>query len=406
MTQPDVGDTDLAIHGGKPVRATHLAYGRHRIEEEDIEAVVQTLRSDWITTGPKVEEFEEAIAARVGAQYAVTFSSGTAALHGAAFAAGLGNGDEAITTPLTFCATANCVAYMGATPVFSDVSEDTLNIDPEQIESHLSPRTKAILPVDYAGQPADLDPILDIAERHGLIVIEDAAHALGAEYKGRQVGSLSQMTMFSFHPVKHITTGEGGLIATDDPKYASRLRMFRNHGVDPEVRHKQQLVNGQWYYEMQELGFNYRLTDVACALGLSQLKRLSDSIRRRREIADYYTSVLSSLPGVTTPVEKFGTKSSWHIYPIRLELSRFKVGRKEIFQALRAENIGVQVHYIPVHLHPYYRQRFGYTPGQFPKSEEAYETLITLPLFHSMTDPDSQDVVTAVQKVTSHFAIR
>lgn len=405
MTQSDVEDRVLAIHGGTPVRATPLPYGQHWIEDEDIEAVVQTLRSDWITTGPKVAEFEEAIAARVGARYAVTFSSGTAALHGAAFAAGLGPGEEAVTTPLTFCATANCVAYMGATPLFSDISADTLNIDPELIESHITHRTRAILPVDYAGRPAELDRILAIAEEHGLIVIEDAAHALGAEYKGRPVGSLSHLTMFSFHPVKHITTGEGGLIATDNPQYARRLRLFRNHGIDPEERQQQRLVNGQWYYEMQELGFNYRLPDIACALGLSQLKRLSDNISRRREIADCYNQAFATLPGVVTPGDSPEARSVWHLYSIRLELERLSAGRKEVFQALRAENIEVNVHYIPVTWHPYYRKRFGYRGGEFPVAEATYDSLITLPLFASMTPQDINDVIAAVQKVITHYLI-
>ena len=405
MTQPDVGDKVLAIDGGTPIRATPLPYGHHSIEEQDIEAVVQVLRSDWITCGPKTEEFEAAIGEYVGARYSVAFSSGTAALHGAAFAAGLGPGDEAVTTPFSFCATANCVLYVGATPVFADVCPDTLNIDPDEIKRKINGSTKAILPVDYAGHPADLDAILSLADEHGLVVIEDAAHALGARYLGNAIGGLSHLTVFSFHPVKHVTTGEGGMVTTNNPEMANKLRVFRNHGIDLDLHHRENQSNGDWYYEMRDLGYNYRLTDVGCALGLSQLKRLPDNIRRRREIASYYTSALSELPGVTAPTEKPGAMSSWHIYPIRLELARFNVGRKEMFQALRAENMGVQVHYIPIHLHPYYRQRFGYVPGQFPKSEEAYETIITLPLFHAMTDLDTRDVVAAVAKVTGNFAI-
>ena len=404
MRKAGLKRSPLAIHGGTPVRDAALPYGHHTIDEEDIEAVVQVLRSDWITTGPKVGEFEEALAAYVGARYAVAFSSGTAALHGAAFAAGLGPGDEAVTTPLTFCATANCVLYMGATPVFADISPDTLNIDPGQVAERLTPRTKAILPVDYAGHPVDLDRLLALAEARGLVVIEDAAHALGSQYRDRMVGGISHMTIFSFHPVKHITTGEGGLVATNNPEFASRLRTFRNHGIDPEARRNQSQVNGQWYYEMTELGYNYRLSDIGCALGLSQLGKLPANISRRREIARGYNEAFAELPGVIAPVELPEAKSSWHIYPIRLNLDRLTAGRKEIFQALRAENIEVNVHYIPVHLHPYYRERFGYQGGEYPIAEAASDSLITLPLFHAMTRQDEQDVVDAVCRVVEYYA--
>ena len=404
MTAPDVARQVPALYGGPPVRATLLPYGHQEILEEDIEAVVQVLRSDWITTGPKVGEFEEAVAAYVGARFAVAFSSGTAALHGAAFAAGLGPGDEAITTPLTFCATSNCLLYVGATPVFADVSADTLNIDLARVVGRITPRTKAILPVDYAGHPADLDALLLLAEQHGLTVIEDAAHALGAEYKERKVGSISHMTMFSFHPVKHITTGEGGMITTDNPDFARRLRMFRTHGIDQQDRQTQGREKGEWHYEMTELGFNYRLPDIACALGLSQLRRLPQNIARRREITQHYSQALGELPGVILPTERTGVASSWHLYPIRLKLDGFSTGRTEIFRALRAEKIGVNVHYIPVHLHPYYKQRFGYQGGEFPVAESAYESLISLPMFHSMTDQDVSDVVEAVDRVVRHFA--
>lgn len=405
MNRPDVGQKDLAVNGGTPVRATSLPYGHQQIGEEDIEAVVQVLRSDWITTGPKVGEFEEAIAGYVGARYAVAFSSGTAALHGAAFAAGLGPGDEAITTPITFCATANCVLYLGATPIFADVCPDTLNIDPEQVASRITPRTKAILPVDYAGHPVDLDALLDLAKQHDLVIIEDAAHALGAEYKGRKVGGLSHMTVFSFHPVKHITTGEGGMVTTDSPDLARRLRMFRNHGIDPEARQRQGQTNGQWYYEMTELGYNYRLSDIGCALGLSQLKKLPCIVKRRQEIAREYTDAFAEIAGVITPKERLKSKCAWHIYPIRLNLEEFNGGRREIFQALRAENIEVNVHYIPVHLHPYYRERFDYRGGEYPVAEEAYEQLITLPIFFGMSDEDTTDVIEAVRKVTGYFRV-
>lgn len=384
------------------MRSTLLPYGRQAIDEDDIRAVVETLRSDWLTTGPKVKEFEEAFAAWVGARYAVSFSSGTAALHGAAFAAGIGPGDEAITTPLTFAATANCVLYQGGVPVFADVAEDTLNIDPERMASLVSSRTKALLPVDYAGHPAELDAILEIADRHGLIVIEDSCHALGAEYRQRKVGGISHMTVFSFHPVKHLTTGEGGMVTTNDARLADTLRKFRNHGISSEARERQR--EGQWHYEMVLLGFNYRLTDLACALGLQQVSKLEGNLARRRQIAARYAAAFRNLPGIVVPSVHEGVSPAWHLYPVRVDREKLTTGRAEIFRALRAENIGVNVHYIPVHLHPYYRDRFGYHGGEFPVAEAAYEALISLPMFHGMTDQDIDDVIEAVRKVSSAYA--
>jgi UDP-4-amino-4,6-dideoxy-N-acetyl-beta-L-altrosamine transaminase len=391
----------LAVHGGSPVRSTLLPYGRQSIEESDIQAVVETLRADWLTSGPRIAEFEEAIAAWVGAKYAISFSSGTAALHAAAFASGLQPGDEAITSPLTFAATANCVLYQGATPVFADVLPDTLNLDPEQVAARITACTKAILPVDYAGHPADLDVILNLADEHGLVVIEDACHALGAEYRGRRVGSLAHLTVFSFHPVKHLTTGEGGMVTTDSPVFAETLRRFRNHGISSDARQRQAV--GQWHYEMVLLGFNYRLTDIACALGLQQLKRLEKNLERRREIAARYTAEFCHLPGILTPQVREDVRSAWHLYPIRLEFGKLATSRSEVFRALRAENLGVNIHYIPVHHHPYYRDRFGYKGGEYPIAEAAYGSLISLPMFHGMSDADVEDVVSAVGKVVSHF---
>jgi perosamine synthetase len=392
----------LAIDGGSPVRKTLLPYGRQTIEESDIGAVVETLRSDWLTTGPKVSEFEQGMAASVGATYAVSFSSGTAALHGAASVAGLENGDEAVTSPLTFVATANCVLYQGAKPVFADVSPDSLNIDPENIAKRIVPRTKAILAVDYAGHPSDLKPILQLAERHGLIVIEDACHALGARYQGRKVGSIAHMTVFSFHPVKHITSGEGGMVTTDDPAYAERLRRFRNHGISSEVRQRQ--AQGQWRYEMVSLGFNYRLTDIACALGIQQLKRLESNLTRRRQIAERYDAAFVGLAALFIPGVRSDVNPAWHLYPIRLKLEELSGDREKLFHALRAENIGVNVHYIPIHLQPYYRDRFGYRGGEFPVAENASERLISLPMYHGMSDDDVEDVIQAVQKVIAAFS--
>jgi perosamine synthetase len=391
----------LALHGGSPVRSTLLPYGRQSIGEDDIEAVVGVLRSDWLTTGPKVGEFEDAFAAYVGAKYAVSFSSGTAALHGTAFAAGLRPGDEAITTPMTFAATANCVLYQGARPVFADVCPDTLNLDPAKAMAAVTPRTRAILPVDYAGHPADLDAILELAAERGLIVVEDACHALGATYGGRRAGSIAHMAIFSFHPVKHLATGEGGMVTTDDPMLTESLRRFRSHGIASDARQRQ--TSGQWFYEMVELGYNYRLTDIACALGISQMKKVDANLARRRAIAARYSEAFGELPGIVAPAVRADVNPAWHLYPIRLDLEKLTAGRGEIFRALRAENIGVNVHYIPVHLHPYYRTQFGYRGGEYPVAEGAYQRLISLPMFHAMSDADVEDVIAAMRKVLAHF---
>jgi len=403
MSATSVSPQALAILGGSPVRETLLPYGRQCIDDADIQAVVDVLRSDWLTTGPKVGEFEEAFAARIGSAHAVSFSSGTAALHAAAFAAGLTAGDEAITTPMTFAATANCVLYQGATPVFADVCSDTLNIDPEQIAKKISSRTRAILPVAYAGHPADLDAIQQIASDRGLIVIEDACHALGAKYRGRETGSITDMSVFSFHPVKHITTGEGGMVTTNNAQFAETLRRFRNHGISSDARQRQN--SGQWHYEMVLLGFNYRLPDIACALGIEQLKKLEANLTRRREIAARYTAAFRELPGVIPPATRPDADPAWHLYPIRLDLAKLAADRAQIFRALRAENIGVNVHYIPVHRHPYYAEKFGYRGGEYPVAEDAYERLISLPMFHAMTEQDVSDVIRAVGKVVGHYSL-
>jgi perosamine synthetase len=394
----------LAIHGGRPVREKLLPYGRQSLDDADVQAVVEVLKSDWLTTGPKVGEFEDRFAEWVGARHAVSFSSGTAALHGAAFAAGLGPGDEAITTPMTFCATANCILYQSATPVFADVSPDTLNLDPQEVFQKIGSHTKAIIAVDYAGHPAALDELAGLAKAQiqRPLLIEDACHALGAEFRGKRVGGIADMTVFSFHPVKHLTTGEGGMVATNDARLAETLRRFRNHGISSEARQRQE--SGQWLYEMVLLGFNYRLTDIACALGLSQIERLDANLARRREIAAQYSEAFRDLNAVVVPTVRKGVNPAWHLYPVRLNLEMLVVGRGEIFRALRAENIGVNVHYIPVHQHPYYRERFkSQSKKGYPVAEDAYERLISLPMFHSMTAQDVEDVIHAVTKIVDHY---
>jgi UDP-4-amino-4,6-dideoxy-N-acetyl-beta-L-altrosamine transaminase len=377
-----------------------LPYGRQSIDEKDVQSVVAALRSDWLTTGPAVAEFEAAFAKAVGARHAVAVSSGTAALHAAAFAAGIGPGDEAITTPLTFAATANCVRYQNGTVVFADVRQDTLNLDPAKAEALITPRTKVLITVDYTGQPSDLDEFNAMASRHRLTVIEDASHALGATYRGRRVGTLADLTTFSLHPVKHITTGEGGMVTTDDPEMAARLRQFRTHGITTEFRERER--EGSWFYEMTDLGFNYRLTDLQSALGLSQLRKLPDWIARRHQIASRYAAAFSGLPEVETPTVLQDCEPAWHLYVIRFNLNRLRVGRAELFKAIRAENIGINVHYIPVPWHPYY-QALGFKKGEWPVAENAYERMVSLPIFPAMTDADVEDVVAAVTKVVTHF---
>jgi perosamine synthetase len=390
----------LAINGGKPVRDKLLPYGHQCIDEDDINAVVKVMRSDWLTTGPKVAEFEERFAEMVGVKYAVAVNSGTAALHAAAFAAGIGPQDEVITTPMTFAASANCVLYVGGRPVFADVEADTLLLDPHSVKTKVSPKTKAIIAVDYAGQPCDYDALKEISDRHGLVLIADACHALGATYKGRKVGTLADMTVFSFHPVKHITTGEGGMVVTDNPDFAAKLRIFRNHGITAD--HRQREANGSWFYEMTELGYNYRLPDINCALGISQLEKLNKFVARRRQIAALYDSAFADTIALSPLVQRGDRKSSYHLYVVKLQLDMLKADRSKVFTALRAENIGVNVHYIPVYWHPYYR-RLGYERGLCPVAEKSYEEIITLPMFPAMSDGDVGDVVQAVKKVLDAY---
>jgi perosamine synthetase len=390
----------LAIDGGLPVRAALLPYGRQALTEDDVQAVLGVLRSDWLTTGPQVDAFERAVARAVGAPHAVALASGTAALHGAMFAAGVGPEDEVIVPAVTFAASANAVLYQGARPVFADVRPETLNVDPADVEAKLTSRTRAIVAVDFAGQPADLDELRALARGHGLVLVEDAAHALGAEYRGRPVGALADLTTFSFHPVKHITTGEGGLAATGDAGMYARLRRFRNHGLETESHERH--ARGLEYSPMIDLGYNYRLTDLGCALGLSQLARLEPMLKRRAEIAQRYRAELGEEAGLMLPAVAADVRHAWHLFTILLDLPRLRADRRTILAALRAENIGATVHYVPVYWHPYYEAR-GYHRGLCPRAEWAFERLLTLPLFPTMTEADIEDVLAAVRKVLGHY---
>ena len=468
-----------------------IPYGRQQIDEDDIQAVVEVLRSDWLTTGPKVPEFEQAVADFVGAKEAVAVSSGTAALHCTMHAIGIVPGDEVILPPMTFAATANCVVFQGGIPVFADVEPDTLLIDPNEVEAKITPKTKAIIAVDYAGQACDYDALRDIADRHDLILVADACHALGAEYKRKKVGTLADLTVFSFHPVKHITTGEGGMVTTDNPEFAERMRMFRNHGItrnadkftvhcspftvqkqttDPPASPERErwragnsqqptdndfqqttangqrsTENGQWYYEMQDLGYNYRITDFQCALGISQLRKLPEFLERRREIAAHYDEALADIPGIeplglradvqtasqsakrmaqsedrpspffsdsllSPPASPERAGSRWragalcslhayHLYVVRIDSSVLGIDRTVLFTNLRGKGIAVNVHYIPVHLHPYYREKFGTGHGLCPNAEAAYEQIISIPMFPGMTDEDVEKVINVMQEI-------
>jgi perosamine synthetase len=365
-----------------------LPYGRQWVDEHDLEAVASVLQSDWLTTGPMVDRFEAAVADFVGARHGVAVSSGTAALHAAMAALQIGPGDEVIVPPMTFAASANAIVYMGATPVFADVEADTLLLAPAEVEKHITPRTRAIIAVDYAGQACDYDALQAIARRNGLALVSDACHALGGAYRGRPVGTLAGMTAFSFHPVKHITTGEGGMIVTDDSELASRMRIFRNHGITTDQR--QRAGNGSWFYEMTDLGFNYRVSDIHCALGLSQLGKLPGWLDRRREIAAHYDSAFTGHPSIRPLAVRAGVCHAYHLYVVRVS------ARDQMFHKLRESGICANVHYIPVHLHPFYQKRFGTGPGQCPVAEAAYEEILTLPMFPRMSDADVDRVIRTI----------
>jgi len=368
-----------------------IPYGKQSIDDDDIRAVVEVLRSDWLTTGPKVPEFEKAVADFVGAKFAVAVCNGTAALHTAMFAIGIGPGDEVILPPMTFAATANCVVYQGGTPVFSDIDPDTLLIDPTLIEDKITPKTKAIIAVDYAGQPCDYDHLRKICGKHGLVLIADACHALGATNKDKLVGSLADMTVFSFHPVKHITTGEGGMIVTDRGDYCQRIIRFRNHGISTNFRQRESRQS--CYYEMTDLGYNYRLTDIQCALGKSQLKKLPNFLERRNEIAHRYTDAFSKIREIKPLLSRDNVYHAWHLYVVRLDFKELGTTREKVFKELRTDGIGVNVHYIPVHLHQFYRENFATKPGMCPVAEAAYEQIMSLPIHPGMIDADADFVI-------------
>ncbi len=392
----------LAIFGGSPVRNTPIYYGRQCIEQMDIDAVEKVLRSDLVTCGPKVAEAEKKICEVTGAKYAVVVSSGTGALHLAAMAAGIKKGDEVIVTPMTFAASANCILYCGGTPVFADIKPDTYNIDPESIRAHITEKTKAVVAVDYTGQAVELDEIREICREHGLVLIEDAAHSIGTRYKGRKVGSIADLTTFSFHPVKTVTAGEGGAVTTNDEQTYRRLLRLRSHGI---TREQDEMVNPSdalWYNEQVELGYNYRMTDFQAALLISQLSRLDLFIARRKEIVKRYDEIFSQMPELIIQKEIEDSDTARHLYVIQLNPELLNCSRREFFDALYAENVCPQVHYLPVYMHSYY-QKLGYKQGLCPVAEKLYENIMSIPLYYGLTDEDVETVIEAVKKVVEYY---
>jgi len=379
-----------------------IPYGSQWIDDHDIEAVVETLKSDYLTTGPKIKEFENKFANYVDSKYAVAIANGTAALHAAVYAAGIKEGDEVITTPITFAATANSVLYRNAKPIFADIDPKTYNISLKSIEEKITDKTKAIIPVHYTGQPCEMDDLIEIASKNNLIIIEDGAHAIGATYKDKKIGSIGDMTTFSFHPVKNITTGEGGMITSDSKELYDKLMQFRTHGITKSKSNYTNLSHGPWYHEQQELGYNYRITDIQAALGITQLEKLDKFLSRRREIVDIYNKEFKDIKGLIIPEQLENTNSAWHIYVLQLELEKLNADRKKIFEALREKNLGVNVHYIPVYFHPYY-QSLGYKKGICPNAEKLYERIITIPLYPKMSDQQVNEVILRIINTITKF---
>lgn len=371
-----------------------IPYGKQCIDEDDMKAVCEVLSSDWLTTGPKVEEFERSVADYVGCTHGVAVSSGTSALHCAMYALDIGPGDEVIVPAITFAATANAVVFQGGVPVFADVDPETLLIDLNCVESLVTERTKAIIAVDYAGQPCDYSSLRELAEKYNLCLVADACHSLGAQYHGQKVGTLADITLFSFHPVKHITTGEGGMAVTDDAEYARRMRLFRNHGISTDFRQRE--MKSSWHYEMIDLGFNYRISDFQCALGVSQLKKLPDFLAKRSHLAKEYLEYFANVSDITPLRISPDISHAWHLYVVKLASGEI---RDRVFEQMRSAGVGVNVHYIPVHLHPYYQKKLGTRKGLCPKAEKAYELILTLPLWPGMKDEDMKTVAELLKRL-------
>lgn len=380
----------------------YIPYGRQLIDAEDIEAVQEVLLSDWLTTGPKVEEFESAICNFTGSNFSVAVNSGTAALHSAMFALNIKSGDEVIVPAMTFAATANCVVFQGGTPVFVDVNQHNLLIDTESVKKNITKRTKAIIAVDYAGYPANYKQLKQIAEEYNLPLVADACHAIGGKYFGKKVGTLADLNTFSFHPVKHITTGEGGAITTNNEIYAKRIKHFRNHGITSD--HQERAQKGSWFYEMTDLGYNYRITDFQCALGISQLAKLPQWIQRRQEIADMYKMAFINSDYIKPLEVSKDVSHAYHLYVVRIDFTKLRINRAKLFTQLKHKDIGVNVHYIPVHLHPFYTNKYKTKKGDCPIAELVYEEIISLPIYPAMADEDVRRVIGVVQDIITKNA--
>ncbi len=393
-----------AIEGGKPVRENLIFYGHQYIDEADIQAVVEVLRSDYLTCGPKIGELEEKLCALTGAKYAVVCANGTAALHMAAMAAGVKAGDEVITTPITFAASANCVLYCGARPVFADIDPETYNIDPAKVEEAVTPHTKAVVAVDYTGQSVALDPLRAICKKHGLVLIEDGAHVIGTKYKGQANGSLADMTTLSFHPVKTVTGGEGGAVLTNDEGLYKKLVLCRAHGITRDESLMEHEPDGSWYYEQIDLGYNYRMTDMQAALIISQLDKLPMFSRRRKEIVKRYDEAFGEMPELFVQREIPESDTTRHLYILRIVPEKLRIDRKRFFDALSAEKVCCNVHYIPTYYFPYY-EKLGYKRGICPQAEKLYEEMISLPLYYAMSDEDVESVILAVKKIVDYYRI-
>lgn len=393
-----------AIEGGTPVRETPIFYGHQYIDEADIQAVVEVMKSDYLTCGPKIGELEKKLCDVTGAKYAVVCANGTAALHIAALCAGVGEGDEVITTPITFAASANCALYCGARPVFADIDPETYNIDPAKVEAAITPRTKAVVAVDYTGQSVELGPIREICKKHGLVLIEDGAHVIGTTYKGRPNGSIADMTTFSFHPVKTVTGGEGGAVLTNDEILYKKLLLYRAHGITRKEKLMEHEPDGPWYYEQISLGYNYRITDMQAALIISQLDKLPMFSARRKEIVKRYDEAFRKMPELFVQREIPESDTTRHLYILRIVPEKLKINRRQFFDALAAENVHCNVHYIPTYYFPYY-EKLGYRRGLCPHAEKLYEEILSLPLYYAMSDEDVESVIEAVKKIVNYYRV-
>lgn len=393
-----------AIEGGKPVRETPIFYGHQYIDETDIQAVTQVLRSDFLTCGPKISELEKKLCELTGARYAVVCANGTAALHIAALSAGVGEGDEVITTPITFAASANCALYCGARPVFADIDPETYNIDPAKVEAAITPWTKAVVAVDYTGQSADLTPLLELCKKHGLTLIEDGAHVIGTAYKGQPNGSIADMTTFSFHPVKTVTGGEGGAVLTNDETLYKKLLLYRSHGITRDESLMAHEPDGPWYYEQIDLGYNYRMTDIQAALIISQLDKLNLFRARRKEIVKRYDGAFGAMPELFVQREIPESDTTRHLYILRIVPEKLRIDRRRFFDALAAENVHCNVHYIPTYYFPFY-EKLGYRRGLCPNAEKLYEEMVSLPLYYAMSDEDVESVIEAVKKIVDYYRV-